>query len=321
MILKQGQALEVLKTFDRNSESQLKEVSIKTKLKQNEVRPLVEILERSEDSLSTLIIIEMNHRRRETLYDLLKKLPQLEDCRIVGPCSQSVRLKLQETSSQSHLKILWLGESKPFYGLRSERLGHLVSLVLADDSSSSPDWPQILNKPSQTLKHLSFTISSRETGAESSTLYFPKLKVLEISTKVTTDLTRFPQWMRIPFNTTLINPTSLCLPLPQISTLWIPGLEKIDNLTVYGPNLRELRITSINNKFEEDHCDAFLKMLQKRKMLVENGFAEQGVRFIQLKTLVLQFEVFKLDHIESLKPFVEEVLDLKMMDNFIEVEV
>ena len=67
--------------------------------------------------------------------------------------------------------------------------------------------------------------------------------------------------------------------------------------------------------------DDLILVLKKRKQQSKGGFEVDGVKMTPLKRLVMPFDQFKAVKLKDLRGLVEELIDLKSVSPFIEVEV
>ena len=241
----------------------------------------------------------------------------------------------EEDDKGSSLRILWISDLKNLLKSHLFLLNNLVSLILTEDSYGSLRIRRILERSSRTLKHLEITINNGEERQipkpQIPTLSFPKLKFLNICLGWNHNTSVFPSWMRLPSLSTLIiwNPRTLSS-LPACSKLWLVGLDvnrDLLKLVSQCPELLELRIHIDRGRegFEE-----ISSMLSQRKANVEAGMEIQGVKMINLKTLVVPFRYVGLRggtrlqkaRLPELRELVEEVVDLReALSQVIEMEL
>lgn len=321
-----GWDLKPLELFDKKSQSSLKQVSMEFDGKETR-EAVFEILDRSKATLHTLQITGDRLGSSESISDIISKFPLLKDCRISGP-RQSIRVRSSTSTSQhqgnlSPLKVLWVHDLELAPNPNLNILDDLVSLVVGK-AHWAREWREILERHSQTLKHLHINIKEYHTFRDHktlSTLIFPKLKFSDIRAHSG----RFPNWIEIPSDCTLIIRSSrfLSSPQPPCSRIWIsPSVHpsNMQKLTNACPELLELRLGD-GGTYSPTMFDELLSMLEQRRLNVEAGMEVEGVKMINIKTLVLPFGMVEEDFLMKLRDLVEEVLDLDEVSKLIDLEI
>lgn len=331
---KNGWQPSTLELFDRKSQSTLEDVSIHLDTglwRQKELLP--ELLERSKDSLRFLFIYVEDFPSISPLYDLSLKLPRLVEFRVSRLIYESwskVLLKRNETEDNdgphpeqnlSNLKILQCYDCPRLIELHLNLLDNLSSLSLFIPLSFS-EWRRILEVPSRKLTHSRMGISFGANIFQYPPLSLPKLKLLQVRT----ELSILPQWLRIPSTSTFISEDSTTpISLPSISILCLTNLIEIQRLRKHCPLLEELevgmRFQYIKATFSRKSVEELVSLLEERKEQSETGFEVDGVKMGSLKRLVIPYEQLKSEELEKLRNLVEEVVDVKSISPFMEIEV
>lgn len=242
----------ILNLFDQKSQSSLKEVSIIVKFGQyGEVESFIKTLERSKQTLETLVIVvQAEEGFYETakalteLSDLTWKLPNLVHCRVIDSRPTPVKLKVISTDkgpSSTELKVLWISKSVTLFHSRLHLLGNLTSLSINLDMSRT-DWKRVLEVACSTLRHFKYDFGyehpeSTISNPPFSILRFPNLKLLQTSGDP-------PTWFEIPTSATLISKVDFVNSSPSVSRLWISRFPVEEGgLLDRCPQITELRLT------------------------------------------------------------------------------
>lgn len=310
----------LLKCFNLNvkkSGEDLREVSLPLPSDEKAYAFMKE-LERCKHSLRTLCIKDKGNRLNE-VYDaagLLSKFPNLSDLRITGQRQSSVYLvdgvENSDSRKTSSLKVLWTENLGNAFELHSSRLDNLSSLYLRKEFPSA-ELRKLLEKPSQTLKHLSITLFGRQTPPPLPILHFPSLKVLEVKSEGLEPM--FPSWLVIPYSSTMIC-DNVPSALPSISKLMLPNLEDFTNLIDSCPLLSELwvpiyinyQMAGITPRSPPAVGPALIDMLQQREEKVKAGLEINGIKMTQIKTLSVPFSLLG-EGLSDVRELVEEVID------------
>lgn len=325
-----GWGLQALRVFDEKSGSKLTEISIDLSLKRSEkVDELVEIVERSRETLKSLEFGISSSIVKKECNELAWKLPHL--ALFKGACqpveSRAVLLvikdKHQETITTENfndlpsLKLLWTSASHTLLNGGLSRFKNLSSLYL-EGYKDSFEWRNLLQTPSQTLKHLQMSIRETSDQVQLETLHFPRLQILEIHLFSSI----FPSWISLlPFCTLINHGYTIPFALPSISTLWVSQLYDIYMLANSVPQMTELRslVSQHDSFFSPGH--ALISMLRRRKQNSETGVEVEGIKAVQMERLVLYFKFFSDQEISQLRELVTEVVDLETVSKVIELEL
>lgn len=323
-----GWDLKSLQLFDRKSESKLQQVSMNPKFNsETEWKAFGELLKKSKETLLVLYLKVEDPQAKFYLEELSFQLPLLVDCRISGWGDRGDRVriigslenKIKKGSSKPRnsrdLRILWVPIG--FSHLKqSDLLVNLVSLKL----EIIRDYSQLrkcLQKCSQGLKHLDFSIPFVFGSPQYEPQELPRLQVLEIGC---TPTLRYPSWLRIPSSATLIITGDLPPSLPSVSRLWLRFNEGFQNLPTISAELEEFR-------FEDNYLgfpgriEALSSALTQRKSNASAGMEIEGIKMTPLKTLLIDCEGLSQLQLEEMKKVAENVVDVKRASTFIGVEI
>lgn len=322
-----GWELSTIELFDRKSNSTLKEISMHLNMSQH-VSVLMDLLKRSEGSLRALCLSGAFSSKEENLLsELCWRLSSLTSFRVIRhhrPSNVNLIEKEVSEGEGEQFKILWvitIESLEQVFSKDPHRFDHLVSLKI-QHRIDDPKSMAIVKQSSRALKHLSIKINDNHIGIPqdqfSTTIELPLLEVLEFVNSAN----RFPKWLKIPKSCTIIHlHPRLLYKLPPCSELWIDGLHSIDRLANMCPNLVELRVFAINSGLKREECDTLVDMLIERNKKVDERMGIDGVRMVRLKRVIFPFGYLKRGRLSQLRELVEEVVDLKFPETFIEVEV
>lgn len=262
--------LPLLFKFDEKSGSTLQEVSIFLEIKterEDEVAKILQVLEKSKDTLQKVILEDCSSAREsslEFLNGLIWRLPHLVDCKIKSILWTS-RVQFKElggnevatecSENLSNLRVLWCSLKDFTFTLDPQFLKNLASLWLKRTLEELV-LRKLLDKASHTLKHLSIYPTNHEQNLSISPLQFPRLQVLEISLGLDSKLW---SWLLILTTTKLIVLSHrLPLNLPSVSALWLSQEPFSGRLPQRCPLLQTLRLSQLHlsyaltSELEED---------------------------------------------------------------------
>ena len=320
----------ILELYDRKSESTLEDVEIGVKVEMELQTQFFDILERSKATLKHLFL------KSELSYfpdkqDPFHTLSAVESLRVLG-WHHLCRVRLRRTSvkrdsqddgsnTASPLRVLWYGANRSVLQNNSARLKNLVSLDTTVALSSS-EWRDLLEGPSGSLKHLTFSFKHgyKENHSGVPTLEFPKLEVLELD-----DGGNFPRWLLIPDSAILIAHSGLSN-LPSISELWAEDLDFMEE--ELSDRCARLKTLVLVARFQEAYQrDPLLNILNKRRINVEAGLEVDGVKMEPIQKLVLPSKLGYYSDSKEAKSFLErcrglvEVVEGDAQSWFIDIEV
>ena len=143
-------------------------------------------------------------------------------------------------------------------------------------------------------------------------LEFPRLEVLEDYSEID-----FPNWIKIPYTSTLmVYHNEVLNGLPNVSHLWLTGIEKCGRLTKSCPSLKTLRVAS-----KSSIINSATLLLDQRRSMVEGSMEIDGIKVTPIKTLSGDFKRFSEEELASLGNFAEDLIDLETVPKQIEVEI
>lgn len=216
----------ILNEFDQKSGSSIRAVDIKIGTLPTQPKVLfLKTLYKSSKSLSTLFISSGDFWV-QTCLSLKSEgpLPNLTDLRLVDTTAHphdNVQLIKRDKVEFGKLRILGVDI---LYSTNLEILSHLTSLSIQQPKRQE-EFRQILEAPSQTLRHLQIGFVDSESAIKP--LHFPRLELLELLRC----LHGFPSWFKIPSTSKLISRSiEVPLQLPNCSELWLGGILGYPNL-------------------------------------------------------------------------------------------
>lgn len=309
-----GWNLSVVELFNRKSQSTLIEVSMNWS--SWPVPALMETLQKSKDTLRILHIEDKHGTVAAHMDNHLSRFTKLIDCRVVENISGRTSLvhRGNKINIAQGLQILWIPHSLRLLRSEPRLFNRLVSLRL-NGAISQKDCFYILERSSQTLKHVKFSMWDQGSGFIPPDLILPQLEMIDFQG-------RFPTWLKPPHTCTLL---VFLIPdsLPSISRLWIYLFAAIVALSNSCPTLVELRIEEHKCLNCQQHHD-LISMLRQRKANVEAGIRIDGVKMIPLKRLVLSSRMLSTTPqatLSQIRELVEEVVDLQSVSSIVQVEI
>jgi len=153
--------------------------------------------------------------------------------------------------------------------------------------------------------------------AEISPLRFDKLEILEIFCN-----DNDCHWIILPPTATFISDQAeLTYGTPYVPEILLRGLGEWQRLSERCPTLQTLRLDT--HHFEPgENNDSLIYLLRERRKSVEAGLEVEGVKMINLKTVIINFGDYPNTWIsEVLLPLVEEVIELNEPPFTAEVEI
>lgn len=318
----------IIDLYNKKCQSTLEEVDIAARIESKFEDHLVNVLQESRETLKHLSFTFSNPKETCISQTLLQTHQNLISLRTYSLRTfvHTKRLRpINGISDQegSPLKILWTDVQPAILQLDLPRYQNLVSLSL---SSFSPhlELRKLLDGPSKSLKHLSLALlSTEETGKEIDPLSFPRLEVCEFSHSSNIDQhNSFPKWLVIPTSARLICHSYQVENLPSVEELWLFEFRFFqDVITSQVPEMTTLCI--ITPELSEKRLGSLTNLLERRKANVEAGLEFDGIRLKMIKTLILRIssERREGEGLGRLKQFVGEVIDRRIRDLVVEVEV
>lgn len=321
-----GWGIEPLKLFDEKSKSNLHQVTMPIE-KELDNNAFIELLVKSKRSLRFLEIGSEDRDQRKRITHRVWTFPKLVECKVMDhgnfrsdlgmpPLKKEGRAGHQDhdrDSDSSPLKVLWMLEWNLPNDSELYHLDNMVSLLTTAVGTSS-EWRKALAKSSRTLQHLCFFLKpSEEEDEEVAPLEFPQLQFLTAEPFCGSYVSNFPSWIRPSSRATL----SCSMPQessPSVSKLRITFLRNLELLHTRFPHLVELRLALAQDDVDPQEQDDLLSTIRQRQRNAEVGMEVEGVKMLQLETIVLPFKLVKPELLSEMRSLVDEVVDLAILE-------
>lgn len=317
--------IEPLKLFDEKSKSNLNQVSMPIG-KEVDNEAFIDLLERSKGSLRLLEMGSEDRDQKARIGNQVWSFPNLVECKalpfsLIRSNCEMPSLKPdvgfnhqdhEEDSNSSPLKVLWVYDWRFPPDLELRIPENLVSLVIFGYAISSK-WHKILSKSSRTLKQLSIGLTPSPEGEEEILpLDFPQLQFVWVL-PFQSYREPFPTWIKPSWRATLRCSMPL-LSSPSVSTIWIRFLGQLELLHTSFPYLIEFRFEPrLDQPADSQEQDDLLSTLRQRQSNAKAGMEVEGIKMLQLKTIVLPFKLIKPELLSEMRTLVDEVVDLAIV--------